>query len=396
MQIQRAQNTPVFRNHNSIASNSVKNNAQASNESRFSGSANVLGNQSDQPAAAFFFDASTRNPMDDADTLMRAILAAKGAEDEPVASAGSGNTALDKVTQQFQQQFSQNASNKDEFHSLMKKSFGENYDQSKAEGMRQQSLSGDFSWMPNIELVDSSTLTNVSGNNVGAVGSGAYSATTDTIYLSRQLVESNPSAAVDVLTEEVGHGIDARINTQDAAGDEGSIFARLSSGENISDAELAALRSENDTGTIVVDGKEVEVEFFLGAALGLLGKGSISKLVGGGVGKFLTSSLGKIFGGGFSKFVSGGLNRIFGDFLGKKIFGGLSRAVSRGVKSVAKKVGNFVEDKVIGGVKSAAKKIGKEVERGAKRIGKEISRGVKNVTDGIRSVGRKIGDFFGW
>jgi len=153
--------------------------------------------------------------MDDADTLMRTILSNMAGKAEP-------ETALDKVTQQFQSKFAENASNKSEFHALMKKSFGENYSQSKAEGIRQQTLNGDFSWMPKIQLVDSATLADTSGTQGAGVGNGAYSKDKDTIYLNADLVKSNPSAAAKALTEEVGHALDARVNTSDAAGDEGT------------------------------------------------------------------------------------------------------------------------------------------------------------------------------
>jgi len=166
--------------------------------------------------------------------------------------------ALADITEQFQSRFADNASDHDAFHSLMKKSFGESYDYAKAENIRQQTLDGDFSWMPEIQLVDGATLT----STTGATGLGAYSKENDTIYLSRDLLTEDPVKAEKVLTEEIGHALDARINLADAAGDEGNIFSILSHGGEISEADLQELRSENDSGTIVVDGKEVEVEFF--------------------------------------------------------------------------------------------------------------------------------------
>jgi len=208
------------------------------------------------------------NPMDDADTLMRAILANYVEQKPPPAELtfhaqpkSADEQALSAVKEKMQAQFKDNASNHDAFHTLMKKSFGESYDYAKAENIRQQSLQGDFSWMPEIKLVDAATLNSTSGQQ--GMAQGAYSKENDTIYLSRDLATSDPSKAAEVLTEEVGHALDARLNTSDAAGDEGRIFAILSGGGEISDAELNELRSENDSGTIVVDGKEVEVEFFI-------------------------------------------------------------------------------------------------------------------------------------
>ena len=215
------------------------------------------------------------NPLDDADTLMRAILAnyvdiKPGTKQDthsvsgqtPANDANSDqDKALANITRQFQSRFQDNASDPEAFHALMQKSFGDTYDQAKAEDIRQQTLNGDFSWMPGIKLVDGSTLAEVSGQQTGGEGLGAYSKDNDTIYLSRELLASDPAKAEEILTEEVGHALDARVNTSDAAGDEGDIFSKLLHGEEISIAELTELRSENDSGTIMIDGREVEVEF---------------------------------------------------------------------------------------------------------------------------------------
>lgn len=155
------------------------------------------------------------------------------------------------------------ADSPEEFHEAMQKSFGDSYDKTKAEAIRQQVLEGDFSWMPDIKVVDESVLQDQSGQQGEGEAFGAYSKDNDTIYLSRQMVAEDPDKALQILTEEVGHGLDARLNTSDAAGDEGDIFARTVAGEDISASELADLRAENDSGTIIVDGKEVEVEYGL-------------------------------------------------------------------------------------------------------------------------------------
>ena len=128
--------------------------------------------------------------------------------------------------------------------------------------------------MPAVRVVDQATLQDTSGTQGAGTALGAYDAAGDVIYLSRELVEGDAAKAAAILTEEVGHGLDARLNTSDAAGDEGDIFARSVAGESFSEEELlTALRAENDSGTIVVDGKQIEVEY------GLLGKvfGGVSK-----------------------------------------------------------------------------------------------------------------------
>ena len=90
----------------------------------------------------------------------------------------------------------------------------------------------------------------------------AYSATDDTIYVSRQFtLQAAPEQVKLALIEEIGHAIDARVNTVDAAGDEGAIFARYASGQPPSATELAVLHAENDHGVISTHGHAVSVEF---------------------------------------------------------------------------------------------------------------------------------------
>lgn len=66
-----------------------------------------------------------------------------------------------------------------------------------------------------------------------------------------------------VFTEEVGHALDARLNTSDTTGDEGELFRKLVAGEAPTTAERLRVLSDNDHGTVTVDGKRVDVEFFL-------------------------------------------------------------------------------------------------------------------------------------
>jgi len=188
--------------------------------------------------------------------------------------------ALEKITQQFQERFAGQAANKEKFHELMKQSFGENYDASKAENIRQQTLKGDFSWMPKIEVRDGSELQDTSGQQGEGVAEGAYSKSENTIYISRELLNTDPVRAEEILTEEVGHAIDAAINTTDAAGDEGAIFSKLSHGEELSATELNDLRSENDSGVIIIDGKEVEVEYGIFSGIKNAVKGVVNGVKG--------------------------------------------------------------------------------------------------------------------
>ena len=81
--------------------------------------------------------------------------------DRAVAHPNTEQAALEQITQQFQQRFADSAQNRDEFHALMKKTFGEQYNVSKAETIRQQTLKGDFGWMPKITLVNGEQLADI-------------------------------------------------------------------------------------------------------------------------------------------------------------------------------------------------------------------------------------------
>ncbi len=92
----------------------------------------------------------------------------------------------------------------------------------------------------------------------------AYDAAGETIFVNADFVAahaSDPKAVERVLLEEIGHHIDATANTGDAPGDEGAIFARLLTDGAIPAGELAALKAEDDHGTITVDGRAIQVEF---------------------------------------------------------------------------------------------------------------------------------------
>jgi len=167
---------------------------------------------------------------------------------EAESSAGS-----DEVTNAFEQQFADLASDKQAFDALMQQVYGDGYDRGLAEQYRQQALAGDFSWLPDVQYVDAEVL---GGAN------GAYDAETGTVYINEELAASDPEAAAQTFVEEAGHHLDEMLNGTDSAGDEGELFRRLLGGEDLSRSEVDAIRAEDDTGTIVVDGREVEVEFW--------------------------------------------------------------------------------------------------------------------------------------
>ncbi|MEG5237041.1 glycosyl hydrolase family 18 protein [Microcoleus sp. AT9b-C3] len=113
---------------------------------------------------------------------------------------------------------------------------------------------GNFTNLPSVKICST---TEING------ASGAYSADTGKIYLAQEFIEANidnPQAVVNVLLEEIGHYIDAKINLTDAAGDEGDIFARLVQGKSLSQQELEVLRAEDDTATVMLDGQMIGIE----------------------------------------------------------------------------------------------------------------------------------------
>ena len=177
------------------------------------------------------------------------------------AASNPDSAALAQVTAAVQQRFTAQAGNKEAFTALLKQAFGDKFDAGKAETIRQQALAGDFSWAPKVQVVDSKTLADLSGTQAAGSAQGAYVQETDTIYISRELLQSDPAQAQRILMEEIGHGIDARINTQDAVGDEGEIFSKLMHGDAISTQEMAALKADNDHGVVNINGKNVTVEY---------------------------------------------------------------------------------------------------------------------------------------
>jgi len=141
-----------------------------------------------------------------------------------------------------------------DFVAKMNLAFGENWDAAGAKALAEGWFNGDFSDIPSVKVVSSAE---IGGAN------GAFAEATDTIYLSKEFLAgnaANPAAVADVLLEEIGHSVDARLNVTDAPGDEGAIFAAVVQGKELSEGELQGLKSEDDRATIYLNGKEIQVE----------------------------------------------------------------------------------------------------------------------------------------
>ncbi|GCL48869.1 hemolysin-type calcium-binding region protein [Microcystis aeruginosa NIES-3804] len=145
-----------------------------------------------------------------------------------------------------------NFAQSDGFWANLETAFGTSYDVVKATELRQQWQSRNFSQIPPIEVLSDEVL---------GTANGAYSSSTNKIYLSASFLNTASSAAiVNVILEEIGHYVDAQINQVDSAGDEGAIFAELVQGNSLDVAILDALRAENDQTTIIVNGEIIQVE----------------------------------------------------------------------------------------------------------------------------------------
>ncbi|TAG85801.1 MAG: hypothetical protein EAZ09_15535 [Oscillatoriales cyanobacterium] len=139
-----------------------------------------------------------------------------------------------------------------DFAAKLNVAFGENWDAAAAKALAEEWFHGDFSDIPPVKIVSSAE---IGGAN------GAFAAATDTIYVSRELLAGgNLGAVADVLLEEIGHSVDARLNVTDSPGDEGAIFGAVVQGKELSEGELQGLKSEDDRATVLLDGHQYLVE----------------------------------------------------------------------------------------------------------------------------------------
>ena len=132
--------------------------------------------------------------------------------------------------------------------------FGSNYNQTVANQLFTALSQGDFSALPEVKILS---------NEVLGATNGAYSASKNQIYLNERFLIANANNVkeiADVLIEEIGHFIDAQINTVDSAGDEGDIFTHLVQGKSLSKEALADLKAEDDGTTIVLNGEKIAIE----------------------------------------------------------------------------------------------------------------------------------------
>ncbi len=111
--------------------------------------------------------------------------------------------------------------------------------------LQSQWQAGDLSGFPLIEIV--------SGNHLNGAN-GAYAIANNRIYLSYEFLgqnQGNLGGIVALLLEEYGHYVDGLLNSTDAPGDEGAIFAELVQGNSLDVATLEVLKAEDDSKIII-------------------------------------------------------------------------------------------------------------------------------------------------
>jgi len=155
------------------------------------------------------------------------------------------------IDSDFRSSFTALAAEPDAFHQFIQQVYGDALSAMNAERLRQQTLKGDFSWLPKVEYVGSQSL---QGAN------GAYHSDSSTIFINEDIAGTD--LARQTFIEEVGHHIDTLSGKSDTTGDEGEMFRRLLAGENLSATDLAAIRREDDSANIIVNGEVITVEFY--------------------------------------------------------------------------------------------------------------------------------------
>ncbi len=156
--------------------------------------------------------------------------------------------------QQIASNYLKSFANAADFNQEMKLAFGENIDLATSQTLVQALASGNTKNLPPVMVVSSSAINNANG---------AFDSLSGQIYLSKEYIQqnaNNPESVATVLLEEIGHFIDSQINITDAAGDEGEIFAAVVRGKELSQPEIIALKSEDDTATILLGGKTIFIE----------------------------------------------------------------------------------------------------------------------------------------
>jgi len=132
--------------------------------------------------------------------------------------------------------------------------FGDNFDRAEALTLVESWGNGIFEQLPAIEIRAASELNNAYG---------AFAAATNTIYLSKEFLirrATHIDEITSVVLEEIGHFVDAHINSADTPGDEGAIFSAVVQQVKLNDFILQPLRIEDDTVVLTLDRQTLQLE----------------------------------------------------------------------------------------------------------------------------------------
>jgi parallel beta-helix repeat protein len=149
------------------------------------------------------------------------------------------------------------ASKSDSFLPEIARIYGGSGDSSRLQALVDSWASGDFSQLPSVEILPS---TSMNGAN------GAFSEASSTIYLSsdylfQNLGKRDALGPTGLLIEEIGHFVDTIINPgSDTAGDEGALFSETVMGVPLSASQKHLIESEHDHGFVTIDNQAIAVE----------------------------------------------------------------------------------------------------------------------------------------
>jgi trimeric autotransporter adhesin len=233
--------------------------------------------------------------------------------------------------------------------------FGQDYDKAQAELIRQEAIEGRL--MLPIRVLDDAAM---------GVAVGAFAAATNTIYLRDSFVQAGDLRAIGaVIVEELGHSIDARVNKEEAPGDEGAIFRLLVGGGTISADLLADLKAEDDWGIILVDGQELTVEMAVSTeGDDVLDGDTNANFINGLGGNDLINGLGgrdNLYGDSGNDTLNGGDDNdgLFGNGGVDSLNGGAGNDYLYDIEGIGNTLnGGDGDDRIIGG-------IGSEIDGGA-------------------------------
>ncbi len=111
---------------------------------------------------------------------------------------------------------------------------------------------GVFTGIPPVVLLPASAMPSAAG---------AYAISTGMIYLNQDwLASANKERVISVLTEELGHHLDALLNEDDTSGDEGEAFSALFNHQGLSESERIATGSQNDSMKVSVNNTDLPAE----------------------------------------------------------------------------------------------------------------------------------------